>query len=542
MRDEGEAALPDAASASMTAPPAAAPDSGAHTQTPFLLRPAALLLSAGFGAVSVAGFAPLAWFPLPIVTLAALALVWRGVAEQATSRRARAAAWHGFAFGLGLFVSGVSWVFVSLADFGGMPAPLAATATLLFCAILALYPAAVGYLQQRIGGAFAMRALLLIPALWTIGEWLRGTVTGFPWLAWGYAHSPPSPLAGFAPVAGVFGVTLAAALTAGALAALAGVIADRSLGTLRLARAVPPVLVVAALLACGFALRQAAWTEAAGKPLKVALLQGNIAQNLKFDEDWYEKTLAGYRALALATDARLIIWPETAIPRLLSRVDPEYLEDLNARAAARGADMLIGIPYRDEARNYYNSVFSFGASPAQTYSKTHLVPFGEFIPAGFDWILAILHIPLGDFARGPANPSTLAVAGQQVALNICYEDAFGEEIIRQLPQATLLVNVSNIAWFGRSIAPAQHLQIAQMRALETGRAMLRATNTGMTAAINAQGLVEQVLPQFKSAVLEAMVEPRAGATPFVRWGNAPALIVAFTLFGIAVLAARRRKL
>jgi apolipoprotein N-acyltransferase len=541
MKDEEETAQPDASSPSLTAPPSRVPGSGVRARSPFLLRPSALLLSSALGAVSAVGFAPLAWFPLPVLALAALMLVWREVNAHASQHGARAAAWHGFAFGLGLFLSGVSWVYVSLADFGGMPAPLAAVATLLFCGILALYPAAVGYLQQRIGGIFTMRALLSIPALWTIGEWLRGTVTGFPWLAWGYAHSPPSPLAGFAPVLGVYGVSLAAAVSAGALAALAASLLGGRRAPGRLVQGTSHILVAVALFGCGFAMRQIAWTEPAGNPVKVALLQGNIAQNLKFDEDWYEKTLAAYRALALASDARLVVWPETAIPRLLNRIDPDYLGDLNDRAAARGADMLIGIPYRDGARNYYNSVFSFGVSPVQTYSKTHLVPFGEFIPAGFDWVLAILHIPLGNFARGPENPSPLAVAGQQVALNICYEDAFGEEIIRQLPQATLLVNVSNVAWFGRSIAPAQHLQIAQMRTLETGRAMLRATNTGMTAAINAQGLVEQVLPQFESAVLEAMVEPRTGATPFVRWGNAPALIIAFALLGIAVPAARPGK-
>jgi apolipoprotein N-acyltransferase len=167
------------------------------------------------------------------------------------------------------------------------------------------------------------------------------------------------------------------------------------------------------------------------------------------------------------------------------------------------------------------------------------VPFGEFFPAGFHWVLGILHIPLGDFTRGPLDPQPFAVAGQQVAVDICYEDAFGEEIIRQLPQATVLVNVSNVAWFGHSIAPEQHLQISQMRALETGRPMLRATNTGMTAAIDQQGKVEKVLPQYTEGALVATVQPYTGATPFVRWGNTPAIFLSAVLLGIAILRARR---
>ena len=486
------------------------------------------------GAVSVAGFAPLAWYPLPILALSALMLIWRRAADPM-----RCAA-HGYAFGLGVFGIGVSWVYVSLADFGGMPMPLAALATALFCAVLALYPAAVGFLQQRIGGVFGLRAMVAMPALWTFCEWLRDAVTGFPWLALGYSQGGTSPLAGYAPVGGVFFVSLMSAVAAGALAQFAAIILERGNETSGGRAGMPTALGL--LLLCvlaGSGLHRMRWSEPAGAPLKVALLQGNVAQNLKFDEDWYDNTLATYRKLALESDAKLIVWPETAIPRLLHRVDADFLEDLRRRAAAKGADMLIGIPFRDGEANYYNSVFSLGASPTQSYSKTHLVPFGEFIPAGFDWILAILHIPMGNFARGSEQPPPLAVAGQKVAVNICYEDAFGEEIIRQLPGATMLVNVSNIAWFGHSIAPAQHLRISQMRALETARPMLRATNTGMTAAIDEKGTVIAVLPQFAQGTLVAIVQPQSGATPFVRWGNAPALALALALLACAAAFARR---
>lgn len=505
-------------------------------QPSFSLHPWSFVLSFFLGALCVAGFAPLAWFPLPILGLAGLILIWRKTPAPMT------AAMHGFCFGMGLFLCGVSWVYVSLADFGGMPAPLAALATLIFCAILSLYPAGVGYAQRRLGGGELTRAMLLIPALWTTSEWLRDAVTGFPWLAFGYAQIAGGPLAAFAPVTGVFGVSLAGVLASGALAVLLALMIDiwrAAKPTNARLQGAAAVLVLAGLCAAGFALHGIEWTEPAGPPLKVALLQGNIAQNLKFDDDWYDSTLTTYRRLALANDARLIVWPETAIPRLLDLVDEDFIDDLRARAAANRADMLIGIPYRDAEGNFYNSVFSFGASPTQVYSKSHLVLFGEFMPQGFHWLLAVLHIPLGDFTRGPENPQPLAVAGQQVAVDICYEDAFGEEIIRQLPQATLLVNVSNVAWFGHSIALPQHLQISQMRALETGRPMLRATNTGMTAAIDAQGAVVRELPQFTEAVLTATVQPRLGATPFVRWGNGPALFAAAILLGLGVVLARR---
>jgi apolipoprotein N-acyltransferase len=528
MKDEASAAVP-AADVVLLSP------------SPFPHRPASFVLSFALGALCVAGFAPLAWFPLPIVALAGLMLIW-----CATPTR-KAAALHGFCFGLGLFLFGVSWVYISLAEFGGMPAPIAALATLLFCVILALYPAGVGYVQQRLAGGNLTRNLFLIPALWTLAEWLRDAVTGFPWLAFGYAQIAGGPLAAFAPVAGVFGVSLACALVSGILAVCVAHAIDaiRSYrtgaagvsGRIWRAGAVA-LLAVLALGASASALQRIEWSEPAGPPLKVALLQGNVAQNLKFEDAWYDSTLASYRRLALASDATLVVWPETAIPRLLDQVDEDFLEDLRISAAAHRADMLIGMPYRDAAGNFYNSVVSFGASPTQLYSKSHLVPFGEFIPAGFHWLLAVLHIPLGDFARGSTQPQPLSVAGQRVAVDICYEDAFGEEIIRQLPGATLLVNVSNVAWFGHSIAPMQHLQMSQMRALETGRPMLRATNTGMTAVIDAHGAVGQVLPQYTEGALIAMVQPQRGITPFVRWGNASALIAACVLLAIGLAISR----
>jgi apolipoprotein N-acyltransferase len=484
-------------------------------------------LAAAFalGAVSVAAFGDWPLWPLPIAALALLVALWLRAPTP------RAAAALGFAFGIGHFGLGVSWVYVSLHHFGGLPAPIAGLATLVFCLILAAYPAAVGWAQARLAIPVAVRLALVIPALWVLAEWIRGWLfTGFPWLALGYSQLD-GPLAGFAPVAGVFGVSFLAAAVAGALVAI---LAAR--GGSRIAA----IAAIVAVAAGGWALRAIDWTAPHGDPLEVALLQGNIPQELKFVPGRYQQTLETYARLAASTTARLVVLPETAIPRFLADVDPAYLETLAGPVAARGGDMLVGVPVLDKAGRYYNAVVSFGASPQQAYAKSHLVPFGEFVPTGFQWLVAMMRIPLGEFARGAPDQPPLAVAGQRVAVNICYEDAFGEAIIRPLPGATLLVNASNVAWFGDSLAPAQHLRIARMRAAETGRYMLRATNTGVTAIVAPDGAVAGRLPSFSEGVLEGRVQGRTGSTPYVTTGNAPAILACLAVLA-AVAAATRAK-
>jgi len=497
------------------------------------LRPAAFLESTrgaaltafAAGAAAVAGFAPAGWSALAPLSLALLAHLW--LSAESPRRAARL----GFLFGLGHFGLGVSWIYVSLHDFGDMPAPLAALATVLYCAYLALFPALVGSLQARLGVGRTARLLLVIPALWTVSEWLRGWLLGgFPWLAQGYAQID-APLAGFAPLLGVYGVSLALALLAGLLVLLATA-KDRA----RFSAAAGIVL----LLATGGMLRTVEWTAAAGEPLQVALVQGNIAQSLKFDPARYAATLETYGRLVEQSQARLTVLPETAIPRFLDAVDARYLDRLARHARAQNGDLLLGVPLSDRSGRYFNSVVTLGVSPPQSYSKSHLVPLGEFVPPEFGWIVHVLRIPLSDFSRGPESPEPLAVAGERVAVNICYEDAFGEEIIRQLPQATLLVNVSNVAWFGDSLAPEQHLQISRMRALETGRSMLRATNTGVTAIIDPHGKVSGRLPQFTEGVLEGTVQGYTGATPYARFGNAAALALAAAFLLAAFLWSLRR--
>lgn len=479
------------------------------------------------GAIAVAGFEPIGLSLLSPLTLTALFCL------LAVAENPRRAALLGFLWGLGHFLTGVSWVYVSLHVYGQMPAPVAALATIAFCAYLALFPALAGSLCARFGAAPpALRAAILLPSFWVLGEWLRSwLLTGFPWLATGYSQTD-TPLAGFAPLAGLYGVSLATAISAGLLAA-AILVRETSR---RLACIGAIVIVVAG----GAMLRSTAWTVPEGDPLDVALVQGNVPQNLKFDPVRYRETLASYARLVESSKAKLIVLPETAIPRLLDSVDPRYLDRLAEHAYALQGDLLLGAPFRVREGNYYNGVVNLGATATQFYAKRHLVPLGEFVPAEFAWIVALMQMPLSDFSRGADTQAPMRAAGVKVALTVCYEDAFGEELIAQLPEATVLANLSNVAWFGDSLAPDQHLQISRMRSIETGRPMVRATNTGATAAIDERGRVIARLPPFTEGVLHAKIQPFTGATPYVRLGNAPALAAAALLALAAILFTRAR--
>ena len=475
------------------------------------------------GAATVLAFAPVGMFALALATFGVLVHLW----IAAPPRRCF---WAGFWFGAGLFGAGVSWVYVSLSEFGGMPAPLAALATVLFCLLLALFPAAAGWLQARVPASRGVRAALLIPAAWVLFEWLRSwLLTGFPWLSAGYAAAG-WPLQGYAPVLGVLGASFATLVLAGLLWKIVSERRGRTLAA----------FFFVALIAAGEALRHVEWTRPDGAPVSVALLQGNVRQEMKFRPERYAQILETYAQLAEQTSARLIVLPETAVPRFYDAVDRAYLARLEAAARRNRGDLLLGVPYRDTS-GFYNSVVSLGVSPRQLYHKVHLVPFGEFVPPGFRWTLQLIEIPLSDFSRGAREQAPLAVAGQQVAVNICYEDAFGAEIARRLPEATLLVNVSNVAWFGDSLAPAQHLQIARLRAIETGRMHLAATNTGITAVIDRDGRVVDRLAQFVEGRLEAEAQGYAGTTPYGRLGDWPIVAVSLALLAAATLVARVRR-
>lgn len=492
-----------------------------------------ILITFLLGALTVLGFAPFYLFPIPLITLALLLTFWR------KSAKPRYAALLGFSFGMGLFGAGVTWIYVSLHDFGDMPMPLAVVALILLCAYLSLFPALTAWLSIRWRAAASNLWPWLIASLWMLSEWLRGTLfTGFPWLTVGYSQAPYSLLAGFAPVVGVYGISFLLVLSA---AWLSGWLEQRCPWRF--------LYLVAGLWAVGLGLQWVTWTNPQGDPVTVSLLQGNIPQDLKWREDHVITTMNTYAALILESNSRLIVTPEISIPLFHDDVPIDYLAELAAHAIKNDGDVLIGMAESASSnRNeYYNTMFSLGISPEQRYRKHHLVPFGEYIPlkAVFGWVIQVLNIPLSDFSRGSLDQQPLALAGQRVAINICYEDVFGEEIIMQLPQASLLVNVSNDAWFGRSIGPWQHLQISQMRALETGRYMLRATNTGVTAIIDQRGNVLQELEMFTTAGLHGIAQGHVGATPYVRFGNTLVLGLAglfLIIGGLSAFYGRRKTL
>lgn len=476
------------------------------------------LLAAALGGISVFGFAPFEIFPLPILSLALLFRLW-----QKTSPRD--AAWLGFCYGLGFFLAGVSWVYVSLHDVGGMAAPVALAATALFCAYLALFPAFAGYLACRLASADFLKSAALFAGVWTLTEWLRGWLfTGFPWLALGYSQTPPSPLAGYAAVLGSYGIGFLVAL----IAALLAQDWRRKAGW----------AVIFVLLGGGALLRGMDWTQPTGKPVAVALLQGNIPQSLKWVPERLPLSIDGYVGLAQRHPADLTILPETSIPLFFDELPRDVL-----KALTQHGDVLLGIAIRHREGGYVNGAVAIDRNGVQSYAKRHLVPFGEYIPPGFDWFFKLVNIPMADFSAGPRDQPPLEIAGQpgvKIMPNICYEDLFGEEIIRALPQATLLVNLSNTAWFGDSLAQPQHLQIARLRAMETGRTMLRATNTGITAAIAPDGRVFGQLPAFTASALRVEAQGFSGMTPFARWGNALALLIAIGAVLPAFLTAYRK--
>lgn len=461
----------------------------------------------GLGGGSILAFAPFAQFWLLFPLLAGLFLL------LVRGRDWRQAAWRGFAFGSGFFLVGVSWVYVSLSTFAGMPVILAVVATLLFCLCLALFPALLGGVFRRFLPASVWAQILFFAGLWALMDLLRGyLLTGFPWLALGYSQAPPSPLSGFAPILGVYGLSFLVALGGACLLWRPWGIAG-----------------LAALLVTGLGLQQVKWTEPKGEPVSVALIQGNIPQDLKWQPERFLSTLILYHRLVEQNPAQLTILPETALPVFLQGLPQEYLAELKALAQRQGGDILLGVPTGETRSAYWNSAVSFGSSPTQIYSKSHLVPFGEFVPPGFSWFLDMAQIPMSNFSAGAAAQPPLVLAGQRVAVNICYEDVFGGELITSLPEASMLVNMSNTAWFGRSLAQPQHLQIAQLRALETGRPMLRATNTGMTAVVGVDGRVVAALPPFTLGVLREQVQGYGGLTPYGCYGDWAIFLIALVV-------------
>ncbi len=488
-----------------------APDTGAAPprRWPFGLE---ALFVAALGALHSLPFVVTWAWPLQVAVIALLA----ARAARATPRRAAAL---GLVFGTAWLVSGTWWLFISMHRYGGLPAWLAALAVAALSSFLALYLAAAlaGFARWR--RAAPLRDAALFAALWLLAELARGVIfTGFPWVASGYAQVD-APLAALAPWLGVYGLGAVLALLAAWLA-LAWHDGWRAF-------AVAGAAACALLAACAV-LGPGSFTLDHGR-LSVTLLQNNVAQDEKFAADRMPEALAWTGEQLLAARGQLVVGPETVIPLLPEQVDPDFWQGLLAHFRGGGRAALIGLPLGNPQLGYTNSAAGINAATATQpdgfyrYDKHHLVPFGEFIPTGFRWFTELMNIPLGDFNRGPLAAAPFVFGTQRIAANICYEDLFGEQLAARFENTasapTLFANISNIGWFGDTIAVDQHLQISRMRTLEFQLPMLRATNTGATVVIDHLARVTAQLAPFTRSVLNAEVETRSGLTPFAWWAS-----------------------
>jgi apolipoprotein N-acyltransferase len=489
-------------------------------------RPRLLRLGGAFaaGAALNLAFAPFAWWPIGVIAPAALFALIRGLPP----RRAFAA---GGAFGAGLFGFGTYWLYTCLHVYGLVPIWLTLVLQIILVAAMSAYPAVLCYLANRLWlKPGAARDWLVLPVLWVLLEWLRGWwLSGFPWLSIGYAMID-SPLAGWAPIFGVYGVSWASAMIAVAINVLITPAEKFSYRCVAFAGAtllmlVPPLIA------------RHDWTHAQGASIAIAAVQGAVPQDQKWQVKNRDLTLQRYlRLTGEAWGSQLIIWPESALPALANNIK-DYLQRLKEQGRAHDADFVIGlVNYHFDSKQYFNGILVMGIAGDGWYYKRHLVPFGEYfpVPAFMRAWLRLMSLPFDDFSAGPAQQRVLSAAGQKLGLTICYEDAFGSQQLEVLRQATLLVNVTNNAWYGDSAAPHQHLQIARMRALEAGRFLIRAANDGITAVIDAHGKIVARLPQFQEGVLRAHVQPMVGLTPYARFGNYPVIIAALSLLAVAI--------
>jgi apolipoprotein N-acyltransferase len=488
------------------------------------------LLAIVAGAALPLAFAPFGLNFVAPLSYAALLYVW----ADAPPRRALGLS---FAWGCASFGFGTYWTFIAVRIIGGAPVAIGVFLMVGLTVVLAAFVAAAGWVGARwfrTRGAVAW--LVTLPALFVLAEWLRGWMfTGFGWLGAGYSETD-SWLMGYAPLGGILAMSFAVLVTSGALLTLV-------LGSLRERAAAGAVL--AAVWAGGLAGGAQSFTEPKEREVGVALAQGNIAQTLKYEPEQLRPMMALYAELTRqGAGADLVIWPEAAIPTYLEYIE-DYAEAVRRAAARQGSTVLLGIlqraPHAKTNEEFQNILVALTEEP-QVYVKRHLVPFGEFYPVpGFirNW-MRLMNLPTGDAIPGAADQPPLSVAGEKLAITICYEDVFGAEQLRYLAEASLLVNVSNDAWFGDSIAPHQHLQIARVRAAEAGRYLLRATNTGVTAVIDPYGRVVDELPQFEVGVLKATVRGYTGATPYARVGNYLVVVLALVLLLAVLVTAKRR--
>jgi apolipoprotein N-acyltransferase len=479
------------------------------------------------GALLMLGFAPSGHFWL--APFAMMPLLYSCLVNAP-----RAAAWHGFFFGCGLFLAGTYWFYVSIHVFGGAPLWVAIFLMLSVVTIMGLYNALAAWLISKLARGRIASLVVVAPSAWVVVEWLRGWfLSGFPWMTLGYGQID-SPLAGFATVLGVYGVSLAVLLCAASL--LAALLSASQSRYVFLSIALLPWI-------AGHVLLKVDWTRPVGDALRTTIVQGGVSQDRKWLPEQFNKTLALYRDATLSgKDHSLIVWPEVALPATIDQVET-YLGEIEERLLANDQSLLLGILERNFSNaEIYNSVLMLNGKERRTYRKRHLVPFGEYFPVP-DFIrewMRLMSLPNSDMTPGDATQALLeTTGGEKIAVAICYEDAYGAEQLYAFPVATLIVNVSNDAWFGDTIAPHQHLEIARMRALEVGRFVIRATNNGVSAYIDEKGRILQTGPQFEFVSMTRDVQPLAGMTPYARTGNG--LLIALLCSVLMVTRVHRKR-
>lgn len=496
-----------------------------------LKRPVA---AAFVGALTTLAFTPYQLWPLALLSpLLLLALLYQQSARHALA--------IGYAWGLGQFATGISWVHVSIDNFGGMPKIASVFLMALLVGYLSVYSALWAWsLNRFFPRSNRSRYLLAAPVLWLIFDWLRGWVmTGFPWLWLGYSQID-SPLANFAPLGGVELLTLLIMMCAGALMYA---IVHRAWST---------IMIPLVIFATGYGLRNIDWvTPNPDSKTTVALIQGNIPQELKWKPSQRWPTIMKYTDLSRENwDADIIVWPEAAIPAFEFEI-PSYLRNLDEAARLNHSAIVTGVVNMGQNKKFYNSILSLGSTPygdyeydpTERYHKHHLLPFGEFVP--FERILRPLapffNLPMSSFSRGAFVQPNIVANGRHMAPALCYEIIFNEQVRQNVTDETdFILTLSNDAWFGRSIGPLQHMEIARMRALELGKPLIRSTNNGVTAVTDYKGNVLTQLPQFETGVLRAELESTSGQTPYRLVGSWP--LYAWTLLSLLAgyLLSRRK--
>ncbi|MDF2446389.1 MAG: apolipoprotein N-acyltransferase [Moraxellaceae bacterium] len=483
------------------------------------------LLMLALGVLTPFAFSPFDLWPLALVGIGLAGELLRGHAVKRT-------AWLAWCYGFGLWAYGTHWLYVSIHDYGYTPPWLATPMVGALAGFMALFFALLGFLYARF--RLDRHGLLTLTALWVLGEWIRSwLLTGFPWLFTGYAFID-TPLAGYAPLFGVFGISLIAVFSA--LAVFRGMAEPK---------AWPALAVAAVLWAGGFALQGVQWTRPTGEQLSVSIVQGNIPQEVKWQLEWRDRTVDIYRQLSKSEWGRdLVIWPEAAVPMFYHEA-VDAMTEMQDSALAGHSAFVTGIPYievDDAAREYriYNSILALGEGGG-IYHKQRLVPFGEYIPLE-TWLrgaIPFFDMPMTSFTEGSDRQAPLQVQKMTLGPMICYEIAYPDLVRRLAAASDVLATISNDGWFGGSIGPHQHFQMVRMRAVENGREVIRATNNGISAIIDARGQVRERAPQFQRLVLRTSVNGYRGLTPYMVMGNWPALLACALLLAVG---ARRRAL